>query len=124
MILADTSIWVAHLRHADAHLSALIEKGQILSHPFVVGELLLGNPAQRARAAAQLVGLFEATVAQDDEVVHFIQRHSLWDRGVGYIDVHLLVATALTPYARLWSHDLKLQAAAASVGLAYAPGSA
>ena len=43
MILVDTSVWVEHLRAANEMLSALLNSGEVLGHPFVMGELALGN---------------------------------------------------------------------------------
>jgi len=47
MILVDTSVWIGHLRRADLTLSALLECRKILAHPFVIGELALGNLKRR-----------------------------------------------------------------------------
>ena len=47
MILVDTSVWVEHLRVASAILTELLDHGEILGHPFVLGELALGNLRQR-----------------------------------------------------------------------------
>ena len=35
MILVDTSVWIDHLAHGDASLQALLEDGEVLTHPFV-----------------------------------------------------------------------------------------
>ena len=40
-------------------------------------------------------------------------------RGIGYIDAHLLAATALADPARLWTRDRRLTATARDLGLAY-----
>lgn len=42
-------------------------------------------------------------------------------RGIGYVDAHLLAAVALTEGAGLWTRDRRLQALAATLGLAHAP---
>jgi predicted nucleic acid-binding protein len=47
VILADTSVWVDHLRASDKALVALLDAGMVLAHPFVIGELALGNLRQR-----------------------------------------------------------------------------
>ena len=47
MILVDTSVWVDHLRRADAALADLLERGAVLMHPLVVGEIACGSLAQR-----------------------------------------------------------------------------
>jgi len=47
VILADTSIWIAHLRQRNGHpeLISALEGGVVACHPFVQGELLLaGTP--------------------------------------------------------------------------------
>ena len=47
MILADTSVWVDHLRASDKAFVTLLDAGMVLAHPFVIGELALGNLRQR-----------------------------------------------------------------------------
>jgi len=54
MILADTSVWVEHLRHGRRDLAALLELGQIGCHPAVIGEVALGSLRQRATILAAL----------------------------------------------------------------------
>jgi predicted nucleic acid-binding protein len=43
VILADTSIWIDHLRAGHATLVGLLERGLVLGHPWVVGEVALGR---------------------------------------------------------------------------------
>jgi predicted nucleic acid-binding protein len=43
VILVDTSIWIDHLHRADEILSDLLDRQQVVMHPFVIGELALGN---------------------------------------------------------------------------------
>lgn len=57
--------------------------------------------------------------AEHDEVMNFIENHSLMEKGLGYIDMHLLAAALLTDTA-LWTLDKKMGEAATSLGLAYA----
>jgi predicted nucleic acid-binding protein len=121
MILIDTSVWVDHLRASDATLSGLLEGGQVLGHPFVTGELSLGNLRQRDLILTGLRELPQATVASDEEVLQFIDRQTLFGLGIGYIDAHLLAAVRLTPDAQLWTRDRRLQAVATQLGLAAAP---
>jgi hypothetical protein len=47
MILIDISVWVDHLRACDSALIELLERGAVLGHPFVTGELALGNLRQQ-----------------------------------------------------------------------------
>ena len=111
MILVDTSVWIDHLRSADHTLVHFLEAGQVLVHPFVIGELALGNLKHRATLLASLQALPRVPVATDDETLHFIERHALFGLGIGYIDVHLL-ATAKLAASSLWTRDKRLQAVA------------
>jgi predicted nucleic acid-binding protein len=121
MILVDTSIWIDHLRAGDEHLGALLDYGQVLSHPSVVGELALGNLNNR-RAILDAIGQLPQTqVATDDEVLCFIEAHTLFGLGIGYVDSGLLAATRLTPGAKLWTRDKRLLAASSRLELAYLP---
>jgi predicted nucleic acid-binding protein len=118
VILVDTSVWVDHLRQGDNILVRLLASGQVLAHPFVVGELALGNLQQRKTILASLQDLPQANVATDQEVVHFIERHGLAGLGIGYIDAHLLASTQLTSGSLLWTRDKRLLRAAERLGLA------
>lgn len=57
MILVDTSVWIDHLRKGEAALIGLLEKGLVLAHPFVIGELTLGRLRPRKIILGALLGL-------------------------------------------------------------------
>jgi hypothetical protein len=59
----------------------------------------------------------EAETARNQEVLHFIRRHSLAGEGIGYVAAHLLAAARLTASATLWTHDKRLSAVADRLGL-------
>ena len=119
MILVDTSIWIDHWRSSDERLTRLLEVGQVLVHPFVVGELGLGNLLHREQVLTALQDLPQATTATDAEVLGFIDQAALAGSGIGYIDAHLLAAVRLTPGSQLWTRDKRLLAVTARLGLAY-----
>jgi predicted nucleic acid-binding protein len=118
VILVDTSVWIEHLRSASAIFSELLGDGEVLVHPFVLGELALGNLRRRDAFLSDLRDLPQATVATDEEVISLIGRQTLFGRGIGYVDAHLLAAAQLTSGTKLWTHDRRLQAIAAQLGLA------
>ncbi len=120
MILVDTSVWIDHLRAGDKALASLLDTGSVLAHPFVIGELALGNLRQRVLILDTLSDLPLAGVATDAEVLHFIDRHALFGRGIGYVDCHLLAAVRLTEGAALWTRDQRLHGVAGYLGLAMA----
>lgn len=47
MIPPDTSIWIDHLSRPDEQMVELLNGGEVLLHPFVVGEICFGQPAQQ-----------------------------------------------------------------------------
>lgn len=120
MILVDTSVWIDHLRTGDEDLAALLNNSQVLMHPFVLGELACGNLHNRNELLALFKDLPRVTVATDDEVLFFIERHALMARGIGYVDAHLLAAVTLGGVTRLWTRDRHLRIEADTLGLAYA----
>lgn len=117
MELVDTSVWVNHLRSGDAVLSSLLERGQVLVHPFVLGELALGSMRNRDVVLQLLSDLPQAVVASEAEVLGFIECHALMSLGIGYVDVHLLVSAKLSSVS-LWTQDRRLHDIAIKLDLA------
>lgn len=120
MILVDTSIWIDHLRHGDDLLVGLLTGGAAMCHPWVIGELALGNLRHRHEVLQLLHGMTQATMATDEEVLTLIDGEALHGRGIGYVDAHLLAATRLTPHTRLWTRDKRLSSVASQLGVAFA----
>ncbi len=118
MILVDTSVWVGHLRARDGTLVQLLHAEQVLIHPFMIGEIALGNLPQRDLILHTLRLMPQSVVASHRELLHFIDRHELFGLGIGYVDAHLLAAVRLTPGATLWTRDKRLSGAADRLGLA------
>ena len=76
MVLVDTSVWIDHLRHKEALLVGLLESNCVLSHPFVRGELALGNLKQREIVLSALDSLPQAPVVYAKEINVFIETHT------------------------------------------------
>ncbi|MEB3362082.1 MAG: type II toxin-antitoxin system VapC family toxin [Synechococcaceae cyanobacterium] len=117
MILVDTSVWVEHLRRGLPRLATLLQEGEVLIHPWVIGELACGNLSNRREVLELLQGLPAATVASAAEVLLLIARDQLMGRGIGYVDAHLLASARLS-HGRLWTDDRRLAAVAEGQGLA------
>ena len=111
MILVDTSIWVNHLRRHDAVLAAHLEAGDVLCHPYVIGEIGLGLLKQRREVLELLAALPSAVVVSHDEAMAFVEQRRLAGLGVGWVDVHL-AASAVVSRAKLWTADRRLADAA------------
>ncbi len=108
MILVDTSVWIDHFRRGNPTLVAALEREDVLTHPFVIGELACGELKKRREVLDLLAALPAAVVASDEETLNFIERHRLMGNGIGYIDAHLLASVALTEGGRLWTLDKRL----------------
>jgi hypothetical protein len=106
MILVDTFIWIDHLRQSCEKLVQLLGAGQILTHPYIIGELALGSLQNRNAVLGALQNIPQVPVATDNEVLHFIETNALY--GIGYIDAHLLAAARLSPGTLLWTRDKRL----------------
>jgi predicted nucleic acid-binding protein len=116
MILVDASVWIDHFRAPDPLLEDLLIREHVLCHPFVAGELALGNFRRRAEVLEGLDDLPMALPADEEEVRRFIEQHRLFGRGLGYVDTHLLVSTSITPACQLWTRDRRLRVAAEELG--------
>ena len=113
-ILVDTSIWIDHLRRGNNRLVALLIAGEVLCHPFVIGEVACGHLQNRDEVLNLLKALPEVRIAEHSEVLHFVNMDKLYGRGLGWVDLHLLASTSLTRCS-LWTLDKRLQSVAAEL---------
>lgn len=116
MILADTSVWISHLRYGNTKLEQLLNDGEVVCHPFIIGELACGNIKNRREILSLLSALPMVELVDDKEILLFIEKKNLMGKGLGLIDVHLLAATLLSEVS-LWTLDTKLKHEAAILGI-------
>jgi predicted nucleic acid-binding protein len=124
MILADTSVWIEHLRggRAGLVLASLLEEDSIVMHPWIAGELALGRLGKRRAHILADIGLLDHLApASDEDVMRMIEARSLSGTGIGWVDAHLL-ASALVAGARLWTLDRILREAARAAGICHEAG--
>lgn len=112
MVLVDSSVWIDHFRNTEPLLVSLLQNNSVLVHPFVRGELALGNLPQRQTILGLLDNLPQAPVVFTDEINPFIEAHALFGLGIGLVDVHLLASVQLAMNATLWTRDKRLLAVA------------
>lgn len=117
MILADTSIWIDYLRGRNATMRSLIQNGRIVMHPFVVAEIALGSLQDRHKTLALMEMLMPVQVAQLNEVRRMIEAQSLYSKGIGLTDAHLVASCLITPQTQLWTRDTALGRVALSMGI-------
>lgn len=117
MILADTSIWIDHLRSGDGQLRKHLNDGGVVIHPFIIAELALGSLPERVKTLALLDLLPKVRVAQMNEVRLAIEARSLYSRGIGLIDAHLVASILINPPTLLWTRDQPLRKVAEEIGI-------
>lgn len=117
MILADTSIWVDHLRKNNEELADLLLRERIVCHPLVVAEISLGSLRQRDLVLGNLDALPGLPAASLAEVRTLIEARKLFSCGIGFVDASLLASCLLAPGATLWTHDRRLAAVASDLGV-------
>jgi len=113
--LVDTSVWVAHLRQGRTGLERLLNDGEVICHPFIIGELACGNLRNRSAILSLLQSLPMAVSLAHDEVMQFLDNYRLMGKGLGYVDLHLLASARLSNVA-LWTLDKTLNAIAIKIG--------
>ena len=121
MILADTSVWIDHLRGNNNLLMPLLEANRIVLHPMIIGELACGNLRNRKEVLTLLQQLPTINNANHEEVLYGMEQHGWMGKGIGWVDAHLLASVLLTPNTTLWSQDRRLNNLAQSVGAAFCP---
>lgn len=118
-VLVDTSVWVDHLRKGDEALVGLLDRGEVLAHEDVIGEISLGGVS--ATTVDDLQDLPRAVVASYEEVMGLVVRERLVGSGIGWVDAHLLASTLLTGGGVLWSRDRRLAVVADRLGVGVVP---
>jgi hypothetical protein len=117
VILADTSVWVEYLRKGNPEMGKLLGKGQIAMHPFVVAEIALGSLHNRHTILEEMEALLEVRVARLNEVRHMIEAHTLYSKGIGLTDAHLIASCLMTPGTQLWTRDSAMKKAAKALAI-------
>ena len=122
MILADTSVWIDHLRSPVPRLAELVGADELLMHSMVLGELACGNLSNRERSLGDWRRFPMIPEAEHGDVLSTIESRSLMGRGIGFIDAHLLCAVLNHENALLWTRDGSLHRVAADLGVAFSEG--
>ncbi len=118
MILVDTSVWIDHLRKNNQHLQFLLLEAEVVCHSLIIGELVCGNIKNRTEIISLLQSLPMAPQIEFDEYLYFIEKHKLYGKGIGFIDIHL-IASAKLAQARLWTLDKRLKSATIELEINY-----
>jgi predicted nucleic acid-binding protein len=107
MILVDSSVWIDHFRNHNKILESLLFSGSVIIHEFIFGELAIGNFKNRKLIINLLDSIPKITKLNHSEFIFFINHHSLFGKGIGFVDVHLLGSSKMEG-VKIWSLDKKL----------------
>ena len=120
MVLVDSSVWVSFLQSGgEPQLAQLLDLNEVGMHDMVLGEVAMGSNEQRKNALVLLPLLPSIEVASHIDAMKLADKHQLYGRGIGYVDVHLLTSAVLRPGTQLWTRDKRLLAAAEQLGVAF-----
>ena len=117
-ILVDTSVWIKHLRESEKNLVRLLEQGLVACHPFIIGELACGGIKNRHEIISLLNDLPSTDILDHYDIMEFIEYRKIMNKGIGYVDVHLL-GSALVTETPLWTFDKALKKIANQLSIGY-----
>jgi hypothetical protein len=117
-VVVDTCIWVKHFRVRNSLLESLLENGEVLSHPLVVGELSMGCLKDRQQTLWSLSRLGRPPLATEAETMQMVEARRLWGRGIQWNDAQIL-ASVVIGGVKLWTGDLRLADIATEMGVAW-----
>ncbi len=120
-LLIDSSVWIDHFEIKDISVTDLLKLPNICCHPYIVGEVAIGNLGNRNEVLETMKGLPTVEVARQDFVLKFVRQRKLYGKGIGFVDCHLLASTQITPNTLLWTSDKRLKRMASELGVAYLP---
>jgi len=118
VILVDTSVWIDHFRQGEPRLIRLLEMASVVMHPWIVGEIALGNLRNRGETLALLMEMPQLPVASTGSVLRLIGEAPLHGLGIGYVDAQLLAAAHAATDTSLWTRDRTLLSAAQTLQIA------
>ena len=118
MVLIDTSVWITHFQENSKQLEQLLVKGEVVSHPFIIGELACGNLKNWKEILSLLKALPEGPFLDEDEFLYFVEKNNLPGQGIGFVDIHIL-ASAFIAGIPLWTYDKKLHKVASDFNISF-----
>jgi len=121
-VLVDTNVWITFLREPLPELGLLVKRGRVITHPCIVGEILVGMVRQRGVVREFLLSLPCSKEAAPASILGMIESRRLFGRGLQWNDIQLLAAAKLSA-ASLWTRDQRLAAAAEEFGVGWTEGS-
>jgi hypothetical protein len=120
-VIADSSIWIDHIHRGHAELTKLLKRNRVAMHPMIYGEIVMGSLKSRATVLRELRKLPQALPVTHSEVTAMVEWLELFNRGIGFVDAHLLASTRLIAGGSLLTRDKRLHEQAQRLEIAYQP---
>jgi len=117
VILADTSVWIDHLRAPSPTFIGLLRLRLIAIHPYATLEIALVSIARRDETLRAMDELLPMPIATVDDIRALAERRRLDGLGIGFDDTALIASCLLRAPSSLWTRDRRLQAAAEHCGV-------
>jgi len=117
-VIADSNVWIHHWRETNRLLEGMVEVGEILTHPLIIGELAMGTLRNRKSTLWDMTRLGRPPLATDAETLQMVEARCLWGRGIGWNDAKIL-ASVVIGGCLLWTRDRRLDEIAKEVGVAW-----
>ncbi len=110
MLLVDTNVWIDFFKGKKEcqKLAQLLISNEILIHPFVISELVIGGLKKEIQLKMEKMKQVE--VVSEEKIRQFILKENLVGKGLGLVDIHLLASARLTP-CQIWTFDSFLKTA-------------
>jgi hypothetical protein len=118
MVLIDTSVWIDHFNRSDPILQFLLNEFEVVTHPFILGELACGSFKNRNEIFGLLSNLPTIKTISTEEYFLFLEKNKLYGLGLGFVDIHLL-ASSLLSRCSIYTKDKSLLSAVNSLKIAY-----
>lgn len=119
MILVDTSVWIEMFRKGrfKAEIGTLVTNNELCTHPHVIAELACGTLPARQKTLAYLDQLTTLPIVNLTDVRFIIEARSLWSKGIGLTDLHLIASCLTMPGTQIWTIDGPLGKVTESLGI-------
>jgi predicted nucleic acid-binding protein len=118
-VIADSSIWIDHINSRHPGLEELLRRRRVVMHPMILGEIAMGSLKSRGAVLQELRKLPQALPASHAEVMAMVEWLELFNRGIGFVDAHLLASTRTIQDGSLLTRDRRLNEQAERLGIAY-----
>lgn len=95
-MLFDSSVWIDHFRKHSVFVADALKDNNVVMHEAVIGELALGNIPRKHTTLRDLNRLEYIKNPPFQELLDFVTRHKLNDRGLGWVDIQLMASAKLS----------------------------